>query len=211
MVCTLIGTLAAQDQYHYRNAAGWNSGLSFRRYLGGAWWIGGIVSGDATNTIQQDTTRYTNHYYSPDSTANSSTINKTKTNFYSGMVSLGCGREFFRYKIISLDAVISEGYSYSNSRTITEGSNDRTRSYPRNALITSVGIEPKAWIFNRFSLGTDFGIRYTFTFGTDNTSTSFGTTIDEYYRKLQGTYLSNEFATFGAISLSMALNAYFYF
>jgi hypothetical protein len=214
-VGTIIGIILAQDQFQFSNAVGWNAGLSYRRYVGKACWIGARVNYDLQSQIQQDTTNSVYHSISADgksdSIVNNTTISKDSTNYYTGTVTIEFGKELFRHKMISVDAVISEGYSYSNTRQNRGGSNSYFSSDPRHSFITSLGLEPKAWIFKRFSLGTDFGVQYIYKFGKDLSSDSYGSTTQTDFRATQGKFSSNEFKTFGNISLSMTLNAYFYF
>jgi hypothetical protein len=205
----LTASMFAQDSLQYRNAIGWNSGLSYRRYLPHNWWIGAMVGFNVTSGTRQDTSRYTD-WYSDTSITNSRIYNDT-TRYYSGKIKLEIGKEIFRIKMLAWDAFLSQAYSYSNSRSNNGGSGTGAESNPTHTLTTSLGLEPKVFLFNRFSLGTDFGIQFSHSFGSEKGSAADSSPSSLSIRESSGKNTGNNFSVFGTISLSMALAIYFYF
>jgi hypothetical protein len=207
----LTGSIFAQDSLQHRNAIGWNSGLSYRRYLPHNWWIGAMVGFDVQTGTQQDTSRYTYRYSSPDTIIYENRIFNDRTRYYSGKIKLEVGKELIRIKMIAWDAFLSQAYSYRNARQSSGGSDSGTRSNPTHTLTTSLGLEPKVFLFNRFSIGTDFGIQYRYTFGSDKQSSYNGDGSHLFTQESTGKNTDGAFTVFGTISLSMALAVYFYF
>jgi len=210
----IVSLLFAQAQNYNKNAIGWDSGLSYRYYLNSKLWLSATLSGDIKNTKQYDTINQSATYRPNDSIGKSTSLSLDSTYNYTGSIKLEIGKEIYKISIIGIDVFGFGSYSYQNNRTVNIGNgystlNPRyTLSNPKNTISGGIGIEPKIWILNKFSLGTTVGAQYNYVFGTDYTN---NITDINNYNNTNGVYSSQEIKTFGSISLTMALMVYFYF
>jgi hypothetical protein len=201
ILCCCTSLLFADTHLARPNGLGWDSGLSYRRYVSDTWWMSATVSGSATTSKTRDTT--VTQSSSLDSTATNTVVRYDSTISYSGTLKLELGKEAFRYKFFALNAFASGSYTYADYKMEVSGSPESGRAEPRNTLTAAIGLEPTFWITNVFSVGTDFGIQYSYTFGKDYSSSDNSTT--------RGVYTSQSFRVFGNVSLTAGLNAFFYF
>jgi hypothetical protein len=213
LILCLPGILFAQDNLPLRNGIGWDNGVSYRRHLNGKLWLGFALSGDVRSTLQNDTSFYSTHYLAPDSTANRAEYSIDSSYYYSGTLKIELGEEVFRYNIVGLNALILASYTYQNTNKYSfGGTTPRSNSAPRNILLAGIGVEPVVWITKSLSIGTDFGVQFTYTFGKENTKYVYNSNgAYSENNSTRGTYLSPELKTFGNISLTSGLNAFFWF
>jgi hypothetical protein len=207
----LTGLLFAQDHLSSRNGIGWDNGISYRRYLSNDLWLGFAISGDIRSENRNDTTLVTTYYITGDSTYSRYTYNPDTASYYSGTIKIEIGKRIFHYNGIELNTDIFVSYTYQNSKSYRGGTAPYTYSNPRNILTGGIGFEPMVWIGKSFSIGTDFGIQYSFTYGKDHSDDRYNATTYTTRNATSGTYLNHEITSFGNFSLSTGLFGFVWF
>ncbi len=202
----LASILFADDNPTFNNGVGWDNGLSYRRYVIPGLWASSIVSGSARKSASVDTTVET-RYYTQDSAETTIETEHDSSAIYSGTIRIELGKEMVRRKLLGLNAIAFGAYTYQKDRSKHEGTSTGNRTNSRNILSAGMGLEPVVWISNALSIGTDFGFQYLYTFGHDTQSSS------DIYRthSLESPIESHEFESFGRVSLTAGLNAFFWF
>jgi|SRR5271157_5422651 hypothetical protein len=205
-----VSVLFAQDQASFQNALGWESGLSYRRYLTKKTWLGINLTGSYNNELTKASDFDSTKTFSNDSTSKSSTSYNDTSISYSGTVKIEFGREIFTYKRLAIDAYIAAGYTYSDMKTFN-GSEPYFNDEPSQSVLGIIGLEPKVFIFDRISLGTQLGLQYTYTYSKDtyNSTLSNSSWVDVERRTTS--YFTSYLRLFGSISLSTALVVFWYF
>jgi hypothetical protein len=67
------------------------------------------------------------------------------------------------------------------------------------------------WIAKSLSIGMDFGIQYSYTFGKDKSDRARYYTTESYRNSSSGTFSSHEIRSFGDFSLSTGLIGFVWF
>ena len=217
MFC-FTAVLFAQDQAAFKNAVGWESGLSYRRYINNSVWVGVNVTGSYDNTLTNDTSFDQGFKISNDSlTYQNINASKDTTKTYSGTVKIEIGKAIFRYKKLNIDAYIAAGYTLTDSR-IHDNQNNENENGPYlnetkgHSILGIIGFEPKIFLWERVSIGTQLGFQYTYStskYTYDNQG------VEESSYSYVGTEnrstFENNFKLFGNISLSSVLVIHYYF
>ncbi len=208
----LFSLLFAQDQpTSLRNAIGWESGISYRRYVSPKSWLSATVNGNIQDNTGSDTTYRVSHWIQPDSIVTEEMIGSDSTRYYSGTFKVSAGRELVRVKAVGLDLFFSGAYTYSNRRRRDSGANSSHVSAPAHAIAGSIGLDPKVWVLERISIGSQLGLMYTYSFSRSSDTQGYTNdySSDEYTRDA---YVSSHTVRlFGGFSLDMGLNVFFYF
>jgi hypothetical protein len=211
-----IPVLFAQDQDSFKNSLGWESGLSYRRYVTRNSWIGVNLTGSYNNMLTKGTQFDSNVTVANDSISKHTT-DYTDTNVsYSGTIKIEFGKEIFRYKKLNIDAFVAGGYTLSGNKYYRGGIDTYSldtysNEEPSQSVLAIIGLEPKLFIWDRISFGTQFGFIYTYTYlkrnsnYSNNYSTSINTSRDN------GSSFTNNLKLFGNVSLSSSLIMHFYF
>jgi hypothetical protein len=205
------GLLFAQDHLSSRNGLGWDNGISYRRYLRDDLWLGFAISGDVRSEKQNDTTIATTHYLANDSTYSLYSYDPDTTSYYSGTIKIELGKRIFHYNVIELNTDIFGSYTYQNSKSCRSGTSPYYNSSPRNIISGGIGLEPMVWIAKSLSIGMDFGIQYSYTFGKDKSDLARYYTNESYRNSSSGTFSSHEIRSFGSFSLSTGLIGFVWF
>jgi hypothetical protein len=207
-MCTL---LFAQDQNARRNVIGWESGLTYRRYLTDKLWVGVTLGGNINDTRGKDTSISTYVYTSPDSTVTRTTYTDDTSRTYKGTIKATIGRELLRFQSIGLDAFFSGGYTYVTSKSVKAGTNGSNYKNPSQMLFGTLGLEPKVWIWSRVSVATQFGLQYEYQWYRYNNSYAYDNPSSSYSNNEAQSSTEQNVHLFGCFSLSMGLNVYFLF
>jgi hypothetical protein len=207
-----VAVLFAQDQTSYKNALGWESGLSYRRYISNSIWVGVNVAGNYDNTLINDT-NFEQLSRSPNDSIVSinRAAGKDTDKTYSGTIKIELGKEIFRYKKLGIDAYVGAGYTLTDDKVYRGENGPYFNETKGHAFLGIIGFEPKIFLWDRLSLGTQLGLQYTYTTSklTYNDQNDYGT---ELYIRMQNSSISeNDFSLFGSISLSSTLVVRYYF
>lgn len=201
----------AQDQPAFKDAFGWESGLSYRRYVGHHFWIGVNVSGTYTKSLTEQNGNDATRFVANDSTASSPDNLQDTNTTYSGTVKLEVGKELFRYKKLNIDLLLAGGYRYSDSRTSTTNNGTYYNDQPGNSALGILALEPKVFLWQRISIGTQFGLQYTYTLSKINYHNVYSSPDYVEVWSHTGSVSSSTLQFFGNISLSSILIVHFYF
>jgi hypothetical protein len=125
-------------------------------------------------------------------------------------VKIEFGREIFRYKRLGIDAYVAAGYTYGDLKNF-DGPEPYLYDVPSQSVLGILGLEPKFYLFDRISLGTQLGLQYTYTYSktTNNNTYNYGSSVE--VQRNPSTAFTNNFKLFGSIALSAALVAFWYF
>ena len=207
----MCALLFAQDQNARRNVIGWESGLTYRRYLTDKLWVGVTLGGNINDTRGKDTVINISNYTSPDTTIARTTYTDDTSRTYKGTIKATVGREFLRFQSVGLDAFFSGGYTYVTSKSIKAGTNVSNYKNPSQTLFGALGLEPKVWIWNRVSVATQFGLQYEYQWYRYSNSYAYQNPSDSYSNSEEESSAGQNLYLFGGFSLSMGLNVYFLF
>ena len=159
------------------------------------------TSFDQTKQISNDSITYQN--------INS---NKDTTKTYSGTVKIELGKEIFKFKKLDIDAYLGAGYTLTNSRTYQFFSGSYLNETKGHSILGIIGLEPKIFLWDKISIGTQLGIQYTYSTSNltydDNSGANTGYA---YVNTENRTTNTNNFGLFGNISLSSILVIHYYF
>jgi hypothetical protein len=161
----LVAQVFAQKQTTFKNAIGWDKGISYRRYIANDFWAGVNVSGTYSRASSNDSTF--------DSSKTSDTTfytykmsNKDSSTDYSGTIKLELGKELFAFKKVSVDAFVALGYTYGKNYLARSQSQLYKNERTNNSFLGVIAVEPKIFIWDRISIGTQFGMQFTYTNST---------------------------------------------
>jgi hypothetical protein len=106
---------------------------------------------------------------------------------------------------------IAAGYTYADTKYFSGRDELYLNDVPSQSVLGIVGVEPKFFIFDWLSLGTQLGLQYTYTYSktTFNVTENSGSSVNVINEP--STAFTNNFKLFGSIALSSALVAFVYF
>lgn len=207
-----ISVLFAQDQPVFKNAVGWESGVSYRRYVNNSVWVGINATGSYDNATANDTQFSVATFPANDSTASRLNRGKNTDRMYSGTIKIELGKEIFTYKKLDIDAFVAAGYTHSENKTFNGVNESYFSEATGNAFLAIIAVEPKIFLWDRISIGTQLGLGYTYTNSKYNSNNNYtdlpyetGSTTDNR------STVDNNFRLFGNISLSSLLVIHYYF
>jgi len=209
-----VAVLFAQDHAEYKNALGWESGLSYRRYINNTVWVGINLTGSYTNNVTNDTSFDQDKKISNDSiTYQYINADKDTTKTYSGTVKIELGKEIFKYKKLDISIYLGAGYTLTDSRTYQFNSGSYLNETKGHSILGIIGLEPKIFLWDKISIGTQLGIQYTYStsnYTYDNQNYEGNTAYTDVGMENRTTNINN-FQLFGNISLSSVLVVHYYF
>jgi hypothetical protein len=219
LLLCLVSVSFAQDSVGFFNSIGWESGLSYRRYVRKDMWLGVNLSGSYSRSTSRETQL--------DSTSITDTLQVGSIGgvdtavTYSGAIKIEFGKQLFRFKRLNIDLLLALGYSASDSKSDRpnevstnpklSGNYGYLNDQMRQSFLAIVGLEPKIFLWDRISVGTQFGLQYTYSYTTDkyNNGNSTSTNVEGHYDNTST--LAHALAVFGNVSLTSGLIVHFYF
>jgi hypothetical protein len=188
MCILLCSTFAKEEKSHsYKNALGWDGGLTYRRYFNDGLYLSSSINGSFNKREGYDTSSNTRSSENP---ANELYMSRSSDGLsYSsfGKITTRLSKELFMQGPIAVSSFISGSFSYkrstSNNTSSMAGVQQGLDIYNNDeyGLGMSIGFEPNFWLYKRFHLGMLFGLQYNFTYTARGSKKTFnGEVMDEY-------------------------------
>ena len=134
---------------------------------------------------------------------------------YSGTIKIELGKEIFKYKKLDIGAYIAAGYTLTYSRTYESRNGEEDGPYldetKGHSILGIIGFEPKIFLWDRVSVGTQLGFQYTYTTSKLTYNNQYNDVTDHNIDTQNRSTFENNFRLFGNISLSSVLVIHYYF
>jgi hypothetical protein len=181
LLLCFVAVLLAQDQASYKNAFGWESGLSYRRYISHTMWVGVNVTGSYNNTLTNDTEFNSTKYYYNDSTFSTNSIGKDTNKSYSGTIKIEFGKVIFKYKLFDINAFIAGGYTIADSKSNSNVNQSYVDETLNHSILGIIALVPEIILWNKIGIGTQIGLQYAHTYSKYNYHNQYNDNLNDNY------------------------------
>ena len=206
-----VSVLFAQEKTNFKNAIGWESGLSYRRYIKNDIWVGINLSGSYDNTLSSDTQFNSTTFITNDSTSKTTSIGKDTNKVFSGTIKIELGKEIFSYKKLEIDAFVAAGFTLTDNKSYSGVSSSYFNETKGHSILGIIAFEPKVFLWEKISIGTQIGIQYSYTDSKFTYDDQYNNSTNSSIRLENRSTLESNFKLFGNISLSSILVMHYYF
>ena len=200
LFCSATLTAAADEQLkNFRNALGWDNGIAYRRYMKNGFFIGVSLQGSTSKSYDQaDVVSYES---GEDDVINHTKVNRSGVS-YTTLANFQMGKKIIQHRWMAIRFLLYPEYEYRWYDSWGTAVQNRWQwIFSAGGFI---GFEPSFTVLQRFTFGTRFGLKGTYSWSKQSSS-SADKTSDETRNRYDVTIIGKD------LSASMRLFGYYEF